>query len=402
MPAINAAANPVSAVASPPTPNSGSSAASSDERPFATVLAEQTGKPPKGTEKEQKAGSATAAPSSSDGETEPAAPVTTAPVVPDGQSLMAPIIVAPVLPPGESGTDEAIVDAQIQTAAELIQAVLMPAGTAHGSARPDAAAIRQAQSAAAMDAAPAAAQVPGLGVEMQGEPVADMLLAVARNAHSETPPEGGGMPAKLAAPREVFALPADRDAVQLTDALAARSAVGMAPAAEAMVAAVPMHAAAASLQARHGTEYQIVTPVGSQHWETAVGNSLVIMSGARQDRAELVLTPPQLGRIEVSISVKGDEATAIFVSANPAVREALESALPRLREVLAEAGIALGQTHVGAESQGQSAGERQNGDNASRPGIVDATGNSESPLGLGGPNNATHRVISRSLVDTYA
>ncbi|MBI5783979.1 MAG: flagellar hook-length control protein FliK [Rhodocyclales bacterium] len=316
---------------------------------------------------------------------------------------MTPIIVAPVLPPGESSTDEAIVEAQIQTAAELIQAVLTPAGTAQGAARADAAAIRQAKSAAALEAAPAAAQVPGLGVETPGKPVADMLLAVARNAHSETPPEGGGMPAKLAAPREVFALPAERDAVQqLADSFAAKSGAGMAPAAEAVAAAVPMHAAAASLQARHGTEYRIVTPVGSQHWETAVGNSLVIMSGARQDRADLVLTPPQLGRIEVSISVKGDEATAIFVSANPAVREALESALPRLREILADAGIALGQAHVGAESQGQSAGERQNGDNASRPGIVDATGNGESPLGLGGPSNATHRVISRSLVDTYA
>jgi flagellar hook-length control protein FliK len=176
----------------------------------------------------------------------------------------------------------------------------------------------------------------------------------------------------------------------------------MAQAAASMTTVVPPQVAATAAQPRHSGDYQIVTPVGNQHWETAVGNSLVIMSGAHQNRAELVLTPPQFGRIEVSISMKGDEATAFFVSANPAVRDALESALPRLREVLAEAGITLGQTQVGAEPQGQSASERQNGDNASRRGIADAAGDGQLQSGADGRTNAAHRVVSRALVDTYA
>jgi flagellar hook-length control protein FliK len=229
-----------------------------------------------------------------------------------------------------------------------------------------------------------------------------MRLTLARSEHGATAPEDGGVPAKLAATREVFTLPTETRSVQPEELSTAKSDAGLAQAAASMAAAVPMQAAVAAGQARHGAEYRIVTPVGSQHWETAVGNSLVIMSGSRQERAELVLTPPQLGRIEVSISMKGDEATAVFVSANPVVREALESALPRLREVLAEAGITLGQTQVGAESQGQSASERQNGDNASRRGIADAVSDGESQLGAGNRSNATHRVISRSLVDTYA
>ena len=60
----------------------------------------------------------------------------------------------------------------------------------------------------------------------------------------------------------------------------------------------------------------------------------------------------------------GDQATATFVSANPAVREAIENAVPRLREVLADAGVTLGQTQVGSDSPQQSANGNENGDNS--------------------------------------
>jgi flagellar hook-length control protein FliK len=424
MPAINAAANPVTTVTSPSAPSGGNSAASanSGERPFATVLAEQTGKAPKANDKDRAPSTSDKSASTADGEAEAAVLATIPPLTPDGQGLIPPFVVADTLPPGDSIAEQGGADMQAQAAAELIQAVLMSAGAVPNPAQPDATGIRQPKATVGLatvttEAAPTIAVEPGIGIESHGDSIADMRLAVARNAHGETPPEDGSVPAKLAAtrdfmappiearatqPREVFALPAESRAGQPTEALAAKSDASMAQAAASMAAAVPVQIAAATAQPRHGSEYQIVTPVGNQHWETAVGNSLVIMSNSRQDRAELVLTPPQFGRIEVSISMKGDEATAVFVSANPAVRDALENALPRLREVLAEAGITLGQTQVGAESQGQSASERQNGDNATRRGIADATGNGELQTGAGGRDNATHRVVSRSLVDTYA
>lgn len=95
---------------------------------------------------------------------------------------------------------------------------------------------------------------------------------------------------------------------------------------------------------------RIDTPVGSRGWDAEVGQKVVLMVNRMESRAELTLTPPQLGRIEVTISVNGDQTSAAFVSASPAAREALEQALPRLRDMLAEAGIALGQTSVNAES----------------------------------------------------
>ena len=48
--------------------------------------------------------------------------------------------------------------------------------------------------------------------------------------------------------------------------------------------------------------------------------------------------------------MNGEQTNASFVAASPAAREALEQALPRLREILADAGITLGQASVNAES----------------------------------------------------
>jgi flagellar hook-length control protein FliK len=102
-----------------------------------------------------------------------------------------------------------------------------------------------------------------------------------------------------------------------------------------------------------GPSLRIDTPMGQTGWHDEVGQKLTWMVGNNRQQADLVLNPPQLGRIEVSLTMNGDQATAIFTSSNQAVREALENSLHRLREVLADAGVSLGQTQVGSESPNQ-------------------------------------------------
>ncbi|MEW6513297.1 MAG: flagellar hook-length control protein FliK [Pseudomonadota bacterium] len=104
--------------------------------------------------------------------------------------------------------------------------------------------------------------------------------------------------------------------------------------------------------------------VGAPGWTEELGNHVTWLANRAESRAELVLTPPQMGRIEVNLSIKGDQATASFASSNPVVREALEAALPRLREVLADAGIQLGQAQVNAENARQWAQQEKHGDNS--------------------------------------
>lgn len=95
---------------------------------------------------------------------------------------------------------------------------------------------------------------------------------------------------------------------------------------------------------------RVAAAVGTPSWGAELGQRLVWLATQDRGHAELTLTPPGLGRLEVTVTVQGAEANAHFVSASAPVREALEQALPRLREVLAQAGLSLGQASVNAES----------------------------------------------------
>lgn len=104
-------------------------------------------------------------------------------------------------------------------------------------------------------------------------------------------------------------------------------------------------------------------PVGHADWSNELGNKLNWMATAQRQQADLVLNPPQLGRVEISLTVTGDQATAVFASASAEVRELLEDSLPRLREILSGAGINLGEAEVGAESSNRFGTQDQPGDN---------------------------------------
>lgn len=171
---------------------------------------------------------------------------------------------------------------------------------------------------------------------------------------------------------------------------------------EALPAAASAHAAAAgsAAQPQAASVAHVATPVGAQGWDNAVADKVVWMAGQQQSKADLVLNPPHMGRIEVSLTVSGDQANAVFLSPNPEVRQALESALPRLREVLLDAGINLGQAQIGAQSSGNSASGGENRDNSFRG---QTTGNEvaisgDTSLGSRNPWLRT----GRGLVDTFA
>ena len=113
-----------------------------------------------------------------------------------------------------------------------------------------------------------------------------------------------------------------------------------------------------------------------------------------------MLNPPQLGRVEVSLTVSGDQATAVFASPNAAVRELIEDSLPRLKEILSGAGINLGEAQVGSESPsrfGNPAGENGRGQGLRED---------HMPPGLATPQQvaAEHRNLRAGLgmVDIFA
>lgn len=104
----------------------------------------------------------------------------------------------------------------------------------------------------------------------------------------------------------------------------------------------------------------IAAQVDQPKWGGEFAQKIVWLSSQQQHIAEIRLNPAHLGPVEVMLNITNDQASAQFVSSHPAVREAIEASLPKLREMLAENGITLGDVSVGAESFQQQADTRQN------------------------------------------
>jgi flagellar hook-length control protein FliK len=81
-------------------------------------------------------------------------------------------------------------------------------------------------------------------------------------------------------------------------------------------------------------------------WADDFSQKVTWIATQRSQSAELHLNPAQLGPLEVSLKLNGDQATLQFTSAHAAVREAIEQSIPRLRDMLADSGISLGNTTV--------------------------------------------------------
>ena len=94
--------------------------------------------------------------------------------------------------------------------------------------------------------------------------------------------------------------------------------------------------------------------VDSGAWADALSERMLMMASRLEQVAELKLNPPNLGPLEVRLHLSGGEASAQFFAPQAAVREALETAMPRLREMFNDIGVQLGDVAVDARSaQGQ-------------------------------------------------
>jgi flagellar hook-length control protein FliK len=142
----------------------------------------------------------------------------------------------------------------------------------------------------------------------------------------------------------------------------------------------------------------ISTSVTQERWGDEFSQKVTWIASSKQDQsAELHLNPPQLGPLDVVIKVSGDQATALFTSPHAAVREAIEQALPKLRDMLSDNGITLGNATVSDQSP-----RDQNGANTRRS----SASTSRDIPDILATNSSALRVsqISRhnGIVDTFA
>lgn len=166
------------------------------------------------------------------------------------------------------------------------------------------------------------AMLPTGGIQIKEQPFAAALNDSANRTAS-------GIESGLAMPREIIA-------------------AATTPQPNASALASLQNTVAPVLQAAQAT---IGTPVTHERWGDEFSQKVTWLASSKQDQsAELHLNPPQLGPLDVVIKVSGDQATALFTSPHAAVREAIEQALPKLRDMLSDNGITLGNATVSDQS----------------------------------------------------
>lgn len=294
------------------------------------------------------------------------------------------------------------VDGRLRDPAAVAQlagltAWILPAAVAMPAATPDTPGgktlpLEQRRTAAA-DAPMAQALAPGMPAPF-GSPILPASAAPAQQAAQASAAGQGAMPpaqtlvqAAETVVQGPAAAPASRfpdHSAMSTGGLVARQ--GQAPAAFAVNALLPEHAeqaslAAAQIEARSEHIGPVVPkslpalpavpaqfvpqtlplvmqavqtalpatvhpPVGTPDWGAAVSQQVLFAAQGQQQLATLHLNPPQLGPLEVHLQLHDGLVQAQFVSAHAVVRQAVEAALPQLRDLLGSAGLSLSQASV--------------------------------------------------------
>lgn len=138
----------------------------------------------------------------------------------------------------------------------------------------------------------------------------------------------------------------------------------------------------------------------SAAWSQQFGDKVVWMAKNDQQSAQLTINPPQLGPIQITLNLSGDQASIAFASPHAEVRQAIESAMPQLKDMLSSAGINLGQSNVGANLSQQ----RQDNQLGDMNGTRSADENAILPANDKAANAAGNAILhrGRGLVDLFA
>ncbi|MDH5650136.1 MAG: flagellar hook-length control protein FliK [Gammaproteobacteria bacterium] len=105
-----------------------------------------------------------------------------------------------------------------------------------------------------------------------------------------------------------------------------------------------------SLNGANRLTFSLPPPASPAVWNDQFGDRIVFMSKMGLQEAQLQLSPPRLGQVDVRISIVDDTANIIFTVNSHASKDLVEQAMPRLRAMLAETGVNMGDVSVSDQS----------------------------------------------------
>lgn len=136
----------------------------------------------------------------------------------------------------------------------------------------------------------------------------------------------------------------------------------------------------------------IPVTVGQPQWSQAVGEKVLWLAAQNVTAAEIRLDPPDLGPMQVKVSLNQEQASVSFTSHHAGVRELLDQNLPRLRDMFNEQGLNLVNVDVSDRSFQRHQGEakEQHGQGGATEPVEDLT-----PVSVSA-------IVQQRLVDHYA
>ena len=141
----------------------------------------------------------------------------------------------------------------------------------------------------------------------------------------------------------------------------------------------------------------IAEAFGRPGWSQAMGKQILMMVNQNISSAEIRLNPAHLGPIEVLIDMSEEQVSVSMSSRHAVVRDAMEQALPRLREMLEQNGFSLADADISEHAFAEQ--REQNADGKNNAASVSSI---EQAVNADGSQQAMKQAaISTSMVDYY-
>jgi len=133
----------------------------------------------------------------------------------------------------------------------------------------------------------------------------------------------------------------------------------------------------------------------------AVKDKVMLMISQKLQQFDITLDPPELGNMHVRVNLQGEQAIVNFVVQNQQAKEAFEQNMHKLKELLAERGVDVGDANVEQQSQQSDHEENnnENSENSNRRSIINTVDASDAI-----EHNLSARMINSATtaVDYYA
>ena len=196
----------------------------------------------------------------------------------------------------------------------------------------------------------AAASNDGASAPAAGTPAAGTLAAASMLAGKETP-SASPVTSGVAPPNAMGVGQTNLKGLKPSPASSNEPLNGLNPAATA--------GTALGTQALRGEQPQATTNVQSpmvltkENASDQVSERIQMMMAKNLKQVDIRLDPPELGRMQIRMTLNSDTATVHFTVQNQQTREMVDQSMPRLREMLSQQGIQLADTSVQQQGSGQ-------------------------------------------------